>query len=46
MICYDSENPMFFYFPDRENDFIIQYKLSIYIGGVIAVILLIAAQIM
>ena len=44
MICYDPEDPMFFYFPDRENDFFKQYKLSIIIGGVIAVILLIIAQ--
>lgn len=44
MICYDPDDPMFFYFPDRESDLTKQYMRSIYIGGVIAVILLIIAQ--
>ena len=44
MICYDPEDPMFFYFPDRESDFFRTYTRSIAIGGVISVILLIIAQ--
>lgn len=44
MVCYDPEDPMFFYFPDREGDLTKEYMRSIYVGGVIALILLIVAQ--
>ena len=46
MICYDPENPMFFYFPDREGDLTKDYMRSIIIGGIAALILLIIAQMM
>ena len=44
VICYDPDDPMFFYFPDREGDLTETYTNSIIIGGVIALILLIIAQ--
>lgn len=43
-ICYDPEEPMFFYFPDRENDLTKEYTRAIFIGGAVALILLIVAQ--
>lgn len=45
MICYDPEDPMFFYFPEREGDMTRDYTMFIIIGGIIACILFIAAQI-
>ena len=40
MICYDPDNPMFFYFSDREDDLVKDYYRFIVFGGVIAVTLL------
>lgn len=40
MICYDPDNPMFFYFSDRTDDLVKDYYRFIVFGGVIAGILL------
>ena len=45
MICYDPEEPMFFYFPERESDMTRDYTRFIIIGGVVALILLLIAQV-
>lgn len=39
MICYDPDNPMFFYFSDREDDLVKDYYRFIVFGGVIAAML-------
>lgn len=39
MICYDPDNPMFFYFSDRQDDLIRDYYRFIVFGGVIAAML-------
>ena len=44
MICYDPEDPMFFYFPDRESDLTRTYTRSIHRRCDCSVILLIIAQ--
>lgn len=44
-ICYDPEEPMFFCFPDRRSDMTRDYSRFIIIGAVIAIILLITAQV-
>ena len=45
MVCYDPYDPMFFYFPEREGDMTRDYTMFIIIGGIIAIILFIATQI-
>lgn len=45
MICYDPEDPMFFYFVNREDDLVKDYRRFILIGGVIASVLLLIALI-
>ncbi len=40
MICYDPDNPMFFYFSDREDELVRDYYRFIVFGGVIAATLL------
>lgn len=40
MICYDPENPMYFYFMGRENELTETYYRFIMTGGIISVILL------
>ncbi len=40
MICYDPDNPMFFYFSDREDELVRDYYRFIVFGGVIAAMLL------
>ena len=45
MICYDPEEPMFFYFPERDADMTKDYSRFIIIGGVAALILLVIAQV-
>ncbi|MBP3242368.1 MAG: hypothetical protein J6L99_00780 [Ruminococcus sp.] len=44
MICYDPTNPTFFYFANREDDLTRDYFRYIIIGGVIAAILFLIAQ--
>ncbi len=43
LICYDPRDPMFFYFAGQEDELTRDYTRFLYIGGVIAVILLIFA---
>jgi hypothetical protein len=43
MICYDPDDPMFFYFADRESDLTRDYFTFLVFGGVIAAAVLIAA---
>ena len=43
LICYDPKDPMFFYFAGREDELTRDYTRFLYIGGVIAAILLIFA---
>lgn len=40
LICYDPEDPMFFYFSGRENELTKDYFLFILIGGMISAVLL------
>lgn len=40
MICYDPDDPMFFYFSGRENELTKDYFLFILIGGIISAVLL------
>ena len=44
MICYDPENPMFFYFADREGELTETYFRMIFMGGIIAVIFFIIGR--
>ena len=44
MVCYDPDDPVFFYFPEREGDMTKEYTVFIVAGGIIALILLIIAQ--
>ncbi len=39
MICYDPEDPVFFYFSDREDDLTRDYYRYMLYGGIIAVVL-------
>lgn len=41
MICYDPDDPMFFYFSGREYELTKDYYRFIFIGGVIAAVLFI-----
>ena len=41
MICYDPDNPMFFYFSSRENDMTSDYRKYIIAGAVITAVLFI-----
>ena len=43
LICYDPADPMFFYFAGHEDELFRDYVHFLFIGGVIAVILLIFA---
>lgn len=43
LICYDPNDPVFFYFADREGDLIKDYRRLIFIGVISAVALLIFA---
>lgn len=44
MICYDPDNPMFFYFANREDELTRDYFRFIIFGGIIAALLFIIAQ--
>ena len=44
MVCYDPDDPVFFYFPEREGDMTKEYTVFIVAGGIISIILLIVAQ--
>lgn len=43
LICYDPDDPMFFYFANREDDLVKDYRRLIFIGVISAVALLIFA---
>lgn len=44
MICYDPEDPMFFYFANRDGDLTKDYYRFIVIGAVISAVLFVIAQ--
>lgn len=44
MVCYDPDDPVFFYFPEREGDMTKEYTVFIVAGGIISLILLVIAQ--
>ena len=44
IICYDPYEPVFFYFPERENDMTREYNILISVVGAAALILFLIAQ--